>query len=355
MDFYLDSRSYGYLDPYVIAEIGVNHEGSIDRAIGMIDQVARAGGHAAKFQSYKAEKLAAKGFSPAYWDQSKETTDNQFELFQRFDSFGPDEFVILAEHCRSVGVDFMSTPFDLESVEYLDPLVKSFKIASADLTNVPLRRRVATAGKPIIMSCGASSIDEIAEALKDLLDSGSGPVTLLHCVLNYPTPQNHANLRGITSLIETFGNQVSVGYSDHVAPDADGSVPALEVASMLGSRVIEKHFTDDRQAPGNDHYHAFDEAGLRKFTDTLHSYRDLLGSGVVDLSVQQAAISNARRRIFAARLIPAGTVIEEHMLIALRANEGIEISSWDDVVGKVARVDLAPDRIINSEDLVAKG
>jgi len=323
-----------YADPYIIAEIGMNYEGSMERAKNMISAVARAGGHAAKFQTYKAETLASVHNSPSYWDTTKEPTASQFELFQRFDSFGPAEYRELAEHCESVGVDFLSTPFDLEAVDLLSPLMPAIKIASADLTNVPLLRKVAATGKPVILSTGASTHEEIEWALDTLEAAGAVEISLLHCVLRYPTPEQHANLLGIQELQRRFGDRVQVGYSDHVAPRASGATPAIEIAATLGSRVIEKHFTDDRTGVGNDHYHAIDEQGLAAFVAYLAELRTLAGTGVPNVDEQGAAIKNARRRIFTSRPVAAGESLREDNLIALRADTGIEIAHWDRVVGR---------------------
>lgn len=340
-----------FADPYIIAEIGVNHEGSIERAKSMIDAVARAGGHAAKFQTYKAATLASEHNSPAYWDTNAEPTTSQHELFQRWDNFGPDEYQELAEHCARAGVDFLSTPFDLPSVDMLAPLMPAVKVASADLTNVPLLRAVARTGKPVILSTGASSHEEVSWALDVLEKAGAAEIALLHCVLRYPTPPEHANLRGITALQQHFGDRASIGYSDHVAPDTDGSVPALEIATTMGARVIEKHFTDDRSASGNDHYHAFDEQGLRDYVSFNAALRTMIGTGEPDLGAQSAAIENARRRVFTARALTAGRVIGEDDLIPLRANTGIEASSWDSVVGATLLTDKAAGAPLEPSDL----
>lgn len=329
-----------YADPYIIAEIGMNYEGSMERAKAMISSIGQSGGHAAKFQTYKAETLASKKNSPAYWDITKESTTSQFELFQRFDSFGPDEYVELANHCAEVGVDFLSTPFDLESVDLLAPLMPAVKVASADLTNVPLLRKVAQTGKPVILSVGASTHDEIDWALGILEAAGAVEVALLHCVLRYPTPPAHANLLGIGELQRRFSDRAVIGYSDHVAPEESGATPALDTAVVMGARVIEKHFTDDRSGIGNDHYHAFDESGLREFVDRSAKVRELGGSGTPDVEAQSAAVQNARRRIFASRNISAGAVITEQDLIALRADTGIEVAQWDKVIGATLMEDL---------------
>ncbi|MHA3724035.1 N-acetylneuraminate synthase family protein [Leucobacter sp. HY1910] len=322
-----------YADPYIIAEIGMNYEGSIDRAKAMIAAVARAGGHAAKFQTYKADTLASVHNSPSYWDTTQEPTTSQHELFQRFDAFGADEYAELAAYCAEVGIDFLSTPFDLEAVDMLAPHMPAVKVASADLTNVPLLRAVAATGKPVIVSTGASTHAEVERALDILEAAGVQEIALLHCVLRYPTPHAHANLLGIGRLREEFGHRAVIGYSDHVAPTADDRMPAIEMAAVMGARVIEKHFTDDRTAVGNDHYHAFDEALLKGYVDSLAEIRELAGDGVPDIGAQIAAVTNARRRIFTKRDIAAGETLREADLIALRANTGIEIAEWDAVVG----------------------
>ena len=354
-DFEFNGRSFGYLNPYLIAEIGVNHEGSIERAKEMIDQVARAGGHAAKFQTYKAATLAAKTTSPAYWDQTKEPTSSQYELFQRWDNFGPAEYAELADHCKLRGIDFMSTPFDLDAVDMLTPLMPVTKVASADLTNIPLLRKIAATGRPVVMSCGASSHAEISRSLDELLTHGAASVTLLHCILNYPTPRENAQLSQIQVLQELFGDRVAIGYSDHVRPEDDGSVPALEIAAIYGARVIEKHFTDNKQGVGNDHYHAVDEADLKAFTRKLALYRKLYGTREHSLGAQSQAINNARRRVIAVRDLPAGHVIAESDLIALRSNIGIEIADWDAVVGATVVTEIAADMPIEWANLGQNG
>lgn len=334
LPFKLGERSFSHLDPYIIAEIGVNHEGDLDRAKRMIDAAAAGGAHAAKFQTYKADKLAAKGASPAYWDRTKESAASQHTLFQRWDSFGDNEYKALAAHCADAGVDFMSTPFDLEAVDLLAPLSPAFKIASADITNIPLLRKVAAAGLPVILSTGAARMDEIATALSVLKAAGAESVSLLHCILRYPTPPEDAQLAQIPVLQRSFGTECAIGYSDHVAPDEDCAMPALEMAVHMGAVVLEKHFTDNKNGVGNDHYHAMDGRDLAAFTEKLGRLRALHGSGERDLSSQGAAIANARRRIIATRNLGEGEALTESDLVALRSNTGVEIVHWDAVVGR---------------------
>ena len=175
----------------------------------------------------------------------------------------------------------------------------------------------------MLMSVGASSHEEISNSVEILKEAGATQITLLHCVLNYPTPKEHAQLAQIPVLIEKFGEEVSIGYSDHVRPNDDGSMPALEIAALAGARVIEKHFTDDKTAKGNDHYHAMNSEDLYRFMSRLADYESLQGGPELDLEVQKTAIGNARRRISAAEPIAAGSAITEQSLIALRGNKGL--------------------------------
>jgi N-acetylneuraminate synthase len=351
LDFELNNKTYGFLDPYIIAEIGMNYEGSLPRAKAMMEQVATAGGNAAKFQTYKADKLAARHTSPAYWDLTKESTLSQHELFQRFDAFGAEEYGELASHAKDLGIDFLSTPFDLEAVDFLTPLMPATKVASADLTNIPLIRKIAKTKNPMIISVGAGSHQEMQRAVEESLTNGAKTVTLMHCVLNYPTPRQNAHLSQIKVLQERFSDQVSIGYSDHVKPEDDGTMPALEMAALYGARVIEKHFTDNKQGVGNDHYHAMNQADLAHFVKRLELYRELQGDGELHLETQGAAITNARRRVIAATDLAVGVKVKETELIALRSNIGIEISDWDKVVGAKLIRPVAKDQPISWDDL----
>jgi N-acetylneuraminate synthase len=335
------------LQPYIIAEIGVNHEGNIELAKRLIDEAAEGGAHAAKFQSYKAGLIASKN-SPAYWDQTKEPTDSQYKLFQKYDGFGPEEYIALAKHCKKMGIDFMSTPFDLDAVDFLEPLMPAFKVASADITNVPLIRKCAATGKPLIISTGAATLPEIEFALSTAKAAGAKRISLLHCVLNYPTPEENAQLGMITTLKRIFPDTV-IGYSDHVAPDK--TISALEAAMLLGASVLEKHFTHDKSLPGNDHYHAMNKDDLKAFINKAVKYKIMISDNSKDLSKEQAAITHARRSIVANGNIPKGKVITEADLIAKRPAHGVSPVHWDNVVGKTANRDINDDDLISWEML----
>jgi sialic acid synthase SpsE len=330
------------LAPYIIAEAGVNHEGKLDLALRLADLAREGGAHAIKFQTYKAEKIARRE-SPAYWDTSKEPTPSQFLLFKKYDAFNEPEYRRIAEHCQAIGIDFMSTPFDLDAAAFLAPLMPAYKIASADINNVPLLRACARQGKPMILSTGAATISEIAFALDVLAAAGATDVALLHCVLNYPTAPEHAQLGYIRALAQRFPGCV-IGYSDHVPPD--GTISSSLQAVLLGAAIIEKHFTHDKTLPGNDHYHAMDRDDLKRFRAQLERHRALHGDGTKDLTLERAAIRHARRSIVAARRIRKGERLDEGNLIALRPAHGISAALWDEVAGRHAATDIEADALI---------
>ncbi|MBW2130676.1 MAG: N-acetylneuraminate synthase family protein, partial [Deltaproteobacteria bacterium] len=331
-----------YLSPYIIAEIGVNHEGSLDLAKELIDQAAEGGVHGVKFQYYKAERLASRN-SPAYWDTTREPTLSQYELFKKYDAFGPREYELLADHCGKREVDFLCTPFDTRAVDELDPLVPAFKIASADITNLPLLRKVARSGKPVLLSTGAATLPEIEFAKEVLQENGAPEIALLHCVLNYPTDEKHAQLFQIRVLQGAFPDCL-VGYSDHVVPDE--TVSALEMAALLGASILEKHFTHDKTLPGNDHYHAMNALDLKRFLAKLKKYRSLLGKESKDVSLEKEARSHARRSIVALKNIGKGEVLTEENITVKRPGHGISPLLWDSVIGRRATREIREDALL---------
>lgn len=341
--------------PFLIAEAGVNHfdiaahtnTSALEAAKLMASEAARRGADAIKFQTYKADRLAVSE-SPAYWDTAEEATPTQYELFAKYDKFARREYVELANHCRAAGIIFMSTPFDHEAVDLLDDLVPAFKIASADITNIPLLQHVASKKKPVLLSTGAATVEEIREAVSAIESPGSSGIALLHCVLNYPTAYDHANLLAIRHLREVFP-EYTIGYSDHTLPDDHMLI--LVTAYMLGARVLEKHFTLNKALPGNDHYHAMDPHDLGLAVANLQFVRKTLGSGEKDIANEQAAITYARRSIVARVAIHKGTTINQDMLICKRPGTGISPRFLDSVAGKTALRDIKPDEILSWDDL----
>jgi N-acetylneuraminate synthase len=327
--------------PYIIAEVGVNHEGSMKTAKRLVDDAKEGGAHAVKFQSYKAETLASK-HSPAYWDTTKEPTESQFKLFKKHDSFWKNEMYELKNYCDEVGIEFMSTPFDVESAGFLNDMMDVFKISSSDITNKPFIEYICSFGKPIILSTGASDLEEIHDAV-NWIKLFNVPLALLHCVLNYPTLDKNANLGMITGLKEAFPENI-IGYSDHTLPK---DMKVCEMATMLGAVVIEKHFTHDKSLPGNDHYHAMDKVDLKLFNENIDTTFEILGSFKIKaLEDEEKSRLNARRSLVAAKDIPKGKIISKEDLTFKRPAHGISPKYIDDVVGKEANVDIMEDEII---------
>jgi N-acetylneuraminate synthase len=327
--------------PYVIAEAGVNHEGSMDIAKRLVDEAKEGGADAIKFQTYKANTIASKD-SPAYWDTTKEHTQSQYELFTKHDKFWQDEMFELKKYCDEVGIEFMSTPFDIESATFLNEVMDVFKISSSDITNKPFIEFICDFGKPIILSTGASSLSEIAEAVSWIEKKGNS-LSLLHCVLNYPTLDQNANLGMIIDLKTRFPDKI-IGYSDHTLPQ---DMKVCEIATMLGSVIIEKHFTHDKTLPGNDHYHAMDKEDLKFFRSNLERTFEILGGFKLEALEDEApARANARRSLVALKDIPKGKVIEKEDLTFKRPAHGVSPKFIDEVIGKVTAVDIKDDDVI---------
>ena len=333
--------------PYIIAEAGVNHEGDIEIAKRLIDEAKEGGADCIKFQTYKANLIASKN-SPAYWDIEKEPTKNQFQLFQKYDLFWKKEFEILSGYCERADIEFMSTPFDLESAKFLNDLMSVFKISSSDITNKPFIEYICGFKKPIILSTGASQICEIQEAV-DWVDSKSVEVALLHCILNYPTVDHNSNLGMISDLKSKFPEKI-VGYSDHTLPK---DMKILEVATLLGASILEKHFTYDKTLRGNDHYHAMDRDDLKIFRQNLKKLYSIIGlMKKSSIESEKLARENARRSLVAKCEISKGAKISDKHLTWKRPASGISPKEIEKVIGKTAVRNIFEDEIITWDLLV---
>lgn len=340
----------------LIAEIGVNYYDiaikygitPMEAAKLMINEAKLAGVHAVKFQSYKASSLATKN-SPSYWDNNEESTKSQYELFRKFDSFSYDEYKELADYCKELNIEFLSTAFDFESADYLFDLMNVYKISSSDLTNLPFIQHQAKKGKPILLSIGASDKPEIDQALQVIKNNNNEPIVLLHCVLEYPTPYEHANLNRITTLKEKYPGLI-IGYSDHTRPDFNADV--IKTAYALGALVIEKHFTLDKTIPGNDHYHAMDQLDARNILDGIKFIQNIRGSYEIrHLESEGLSRLNARRSIVAKVNIKSGEKITQNVVTFKRPGDGIPPSEIDSILGKEAKIDISEDSIIRMSDL----
>ncbi len=327
--------------PFIIAEAGVNHEGNLDLAKRLIEEAKEGGADAIKFQTYRAQTLASK-YSPAYWDTTKESTTSQYELFKKYDSFWKNEMVLLKEYCDQMDIEFLSTPFDIESANFLNDLMDVYKISSSDLTNKPFIEYLCAFEKPIILSTGASHLYEIEEAVGWIDDFGN-PLALLHCVLNYPTLDENANIGRILGLKKAFPD-IIVGYSDHTLPS---DMKVCELAAILGSKIIEKHFTYDKSLPGNDHYHAMDKEDLKLLKIKLKRDFEIIGNVKVEaLPNEETARKNARRSLVAAKKIPKGKTIERNDLTFKRPAHGISPKEITEVMGKKAIMDIEEDQLL---------
>lgn len=344
-------------DPYIIAEIGVNYYdiskkeniSYIEAAKLMIKKAKEAGANAAKFQSYKASKIASKN-SPAYWDTSKEPIKSQYELFDKFDKLNEKDYKELSKYCNLIGIDFLSTPFDLDAVDYLSNIVKYYKIASADITNIPLLEKIAKKDKKILLSIGASTIKEIKLAL-DIIKKVNPKieVSLLHCVLSYPTLNSNANLNKIKILKEKFPNN-EIGYSDHTVPDKNMLI--LTTAHLFGAKIIEKHFTLDKNLKGNDHYHAMDVEDLKKLKQNLELLNEVLSKNEENyLPCEEIPRKQARRSIVLSKKLKKGEILKEENIIIKRPGTGISPLEYYNIIGKKINKDLEEDSILKKSDI----
>ena len=322
-----------------ILEAGVNHGGDLDRARQLISDAAKSGADFIKFQTYTANKIAAK-VSPSYWDLNEEPTVSQIELFSKYDGFSRNDYFELSEVAERCGIGFMTTCFDKEWVDELNPIISQYKIASADITNYQLISHIASKGKPVVLSTGAATFEEIRNALTILREKNKQPVSILHCVLNYPTPAANANLARILHLKREFPNY-EIGYSDHTKPG--DSAQSLQIALDYGATIFEKHFTWDTGGVGNDHYHSF---GVAEATQVIH---DLKKSYLLSSYNEQSFIESqmpardyARRGLYAAKDLQVGRVIGEDDVIPLRPPLRADGFSGDEFFGLLGKKLLRP-------------
>jgi N,N'-diacetyllegionaminate synthase len=321
---------------YIIAEIGMNHNGSIDLAKDMIRAAARAGANAVKFQSFKTEDFLSEKFFD--FDERK-----KFEL-----SF--EDHKILVKEAKKCSVEFFSTPLDNYSLELLDSLsVNVFKIASCDLNNLPFIKNVAKKKKPVIFSTGYASVNEIHEAYQTLKKYGTGKIIIMHCVASYPTKYKDINLSNIQSLQRMFPEAI-IGFSDH-------SLDYLNIPSSavgLGARVIEKHFTIDQKLDGYDHHMSLDESMFSQMVNNIRIVESALGKPRQEIGLigdEETRIVNARRSLFWVSDMPKGTKITEEHLIAKRPGKGLDPNYLGIIVGKVLLEDVCFDSLVDLKEI----
>ena len=320
---------------FIIAEAGVNHNGQLALALQLIEAAASAGADAVKFQTFHAEDLATYSAGKAeYQKQSADDAESQFEMVKRLElSFA--NFEKIKERCDELNITFLSTPFDFQSVEFLNELdVAAFKISSGDLTNHPLLEVVGSKGRPVILSTGMSDLNEVTEAVEVVRASGNNQIALLQCVTNYPADAGEVNLKAMRTMSDAL--DVTVGYSDHTL-----GIEIALAATALGASIIEKHFTLDRSLPGPDHRASLEPPELIAMITGIRKVESALGDGIKSPAQSEAGNALvARRSIVATRDIAAGSIISPDALGLKRPGTGLPPKMLQQVVGHTTRVDV---------------
>ncbi len=323
---------------FFIAEAGVNHNGDVGLALQLCDVARQAGADAVKFQTFRVEAISAPEAPMADYQKAHADAPTQTEMLKRLELPHAD-FQRIADHCRAIGIEFMSSPFDLDSARFLAGIgMTKFKLASGEITNAPfvkgVARLAADAGGSVILSTGMSTLDEVAEAVRGIEGEGCSDLTILHCVSNYPAPAKDANLRAMDTLAAAFGHPV--GWSDHTLGDA---VSLAAVAR--GATLVEKHFTLDTALSGPDHQMSMDPEGLTRLIAGIRAVEASLGDGVKQpVEAEREIMTVARRSLFAARDIAGGAVILEADLSALRPGDGVSPARIGEVVGRTAKATI---------------
>ena len=329
----------------IIAEAGVNHNGSLDLAKRLVDKAADAGVDYVKFQTFKSEKLVTKSARQADYQQknlgSKES-DSQLTMLKKLELSVEDHYVLI-DYCKQKGIKFLSTAFDFDSIDLLHSLdLGVWKIPSGEITNYPYLKKIAQYGEPVILSTGMSEMEDIATAMDVLMKFGlkREQITILHCNTEYPTPFADVNLKAMQQIRDEF--QVKVGYSDHTIGI---EVPIAAVA--LGAQVIEKHFTLDKNMEGPDHKASLEPDELKAMVSAIRNIELAIGEGKKTASASEKRnIGIVRKSIVAACDIKKGDVLTEEKLTVKRPGTGISPMKWEDVIGTTAIRDFSEDELI---------
>lgn len=328
---------------FIIAEAGVNHNGSIETARKMIDAAKAAGADAVKFQAFRAEELVSR-FAPKADYQKKTTSEleSQLEMIKTLE-LDEDSLKELADYCEARSITFLSSAFDLDSIDLLNNLgLTIFKIPSGQITDLPYLKKIGGLKKKVVLSTGMSDLDEIGDALEVLTEAGTSKrdITVLHCNTEYPTPVEDVNLSAMLAIEEAFG--IDVGYSDHTL-----GIEVAIAAAALGAKVIEKHFTLDRDMKGPDHKASSEPSELKAMVAAIRNIEKALGRKAKKPSASE--LKNrpiVRKSIVAASAIQKGEVFTEENITTKRPGTGVSPMQWDEVVGRKARKDFKPDDLI---------
>lgn len=328
----------------IIAEAGVNHNGSIELAKQLVDKAVEAGVDYIKFQTFKTEKLVAKSAQMASYQKKNIGTDDnsQFAMLKKLE-LSPIQHDELIAYCKEKGIKFFSTAFDLDSINYLHSLnLGLWKIPSGEITNYPYIKKIAQYGEPVIVSTGMCEMQDIENAVATLLKWGmkKEDIIILHCNTEYPTPYQDVNLKAMDAIREKFG--VEVGYSDHTKGI---EVPIAAVA--LGATVIEKHFTLDRNMEGPDHKASLEPDELKAMVSAIRNIEQAVGDGIKKVTdSEKGNIAVARKSIVAARDIKKGEIFSEDNLTVKRPGTGLSPMRWEEVIGQVAKRSFYEEELI---------
>jgi N,N'-diacetyllegionaminate synthase len=329
------------MNVYIIAEAGVNHNGSIELAKKMVDKAQEAGADCIKFQTFVSKNIVTKTAEKAeYQRQQTDSSGSQLDMLSKLElSFA--EFEELNRYCKLKKIEFLSTAFDFDSIDFLEKInMNRWKISSGDLTNLPFLIKIAQLHKPIILSTGMSTMEEIGAAVTALRENGSGEITLLHCTTEYPTPYEDVNLNAMKTIKNLFN--VSVGYSDHT----NGTEISIAAVAM-GATVIEKHFTLDRNMEGPDHKASLEPDELKAMVDAIRNVESAMGNG--EKKPAESEVKNipiARKSIIASCRIKKGDLFTEDNLTVKRPGSGISPMRWFEVLGQRAVKDFEEDELI---------
>jgi N,N'-diacetyllegionaminate synthase len=325
----------------IIAEIGVNHNGDVSTARKMIEVAKECGADIVKFQTFNTDALTSKFAKMAEYQKKNMGEEKSQKDMLKSLALSYDDFRELADYCKKVGIMFLSTPFDIGSVHFLDSLQDIWKIPSGEITNYPYLVEIAKTKKKIILSTGMCTIDEVEEALKVLKTNGATDITLLHCTTDYPAPLESVNLKAMLTLKEKFG--CPVGYSDHTK-----GIEVSVAAVAMGAEVIEKHFTLDRNMPGPDHKASLEPNELKELVDAIRNVEKALGDG--NKKPTESELLNravARKSIVALKAIKAGELFTEDNLTTKRPGNGISPMRWNEILGTRAKRDYEEDELID--------
>ncbi len=328
---------------YIIAEIGCNHNGEVDLAYKLVDKAIEAGVDAVKFQTFKADKLISKIAPKAEYQKANTgEMDSQLEMTKKLE-LPYDEYLKLFEYVESKGIDWFSTPFDFDSIDFLSKLdMKIWKIPSGEVTNLPYLEIVGKQKGKKIISTGMANIQEVEQAIKILEENGSDDIVILHCITEYPTPDNEMQISTIPYLIENYGDKYEIGLSDH----SQGHVAA--VASVaLGATVVEKHFTLDNDMPGPDHKASADPKTLNLLVDSVRKVEVMMGTPKLKATpIEEKNIIVARKSIIASKPIKKGEILTEDNITVKRPGNGLSPMKWYDILGTEAKQDYLEDELI---------